>query len=311
MFGFGKPNVSKMYQRQDVDGLVKALSYQDDPKIPLEAAASLAQMGPAATSALGSALQSPAVEVRKLAVMALHRMKGSYGIRELAQALRDSDSQVRGLAVIGLGEKAGRDMVPQVTELLRLDPDAEVRSYAATALATMGRSSAIQPLLDALQYPGADVRIAAISELGALQDRQAEEPLIALLGDSDARVRAAAVIALANFCNYGIAAADKALSNFRLSVLGSGGEVRSLIVESVDYFGRKDKVKARELARCNRCGTPLHIAAGAMAAAVLARDRQQRYPEAGAYVCQKCGTVLCTQCSPLGSTCPYCGTYCH
>ena len=78
---------------------------------------------------------------------------------------------------------------------LRSD-SAEVRSYAAQALESMGSTQAVLPLIDALQDADSTVRRFAISSLGALRDARAVEPLIPFLNDVESDMRCAAAVAL-------------------------------------------------------------------------------------------------------------------
>ena len=73
---------------------------------------------------------------------------------------------------------------------------AEMRSYAAQALESMGDTQAVLPLITALQDADSTVRRFAISSLGALRDVQAVEPLIPFLNDAEPDMRCAAAVAL-------------------------------------------------------------------------------------------------------------------
>lgn len=73
---------------------------------------------------------------------------------------------------------------------------AEMRSYAAQALESMGDTQAVLPLIDALQDSDGTVRLFAISSLGALRDVRAAESLIPFLEDMEPDMRCAAAVAL-------------------------------------------------------------------------------------------------------------------
>ena len=73
---------------------------------------------------------------------------------------------------------------------------AEMRSYAAQALESMGDTQAVLPLIDALQDSDGTVRRFAISSLGALRDVRAAESLIPFLDDMEPDMRCAAAVAL-------------------------------------------------------------------------------------------------------------------
>ena len=73
---------------------------------------------------------------------------------------------------------------------------AEMRSYAAQALESMGDAQAVLPLINALQDVDSTVRRFAISSLGALRDVRAVESLIPFLNDVEPDMRCAAAVAL-------------------------------------------------------------------------------------------------------------------
>ena len=73
---------------------------------------------------------------------------------------------------------------------------AEVRSYAAQALESMGDTQAVLPLIEALRDVDGTVRLFAIASLGALRDVRAVEPLIPFLNDPEADIRCATAVAL-------------------------------------------------------------------------------------------------------------------
>jgi HEAT repeat protein len=73
---------------------------------------------------------------------------------------------------------------------------AEIRSYAAQALESMGDVQAVLPLIEALRDVDSTVRRFAISSLGALRDVRAVDPLIPFLNDAEPDMRCAAAVAL-------------------------------------------------------------------------------------------------------------------
>ena len=73
---------------------------------------------------------------------------------------------------------------------------AEMRSYAAQALESMGDMQAVLPLINALRDADSTVRRFAISSLGALRDGRAVESLIPFLNDAEPDMRCAAAVAL-------------------------------------------------------------------------------------------------------------------
>jgi HEAT repeat protein len=74
--------------------------------------------------------------------------------------------------------------------------DAEIRLYAADALAKFGDQRAVGPLIGALRDSDPRVRARAANGVGDSKDARGVGPLIVLLGDKDERVRSSAAFAL-------------------------------------------------------------------------------------------------------------------
>ena len=73
---------------------------------------------------------------------------------------------------------------------------AEIRSYAAEALGSVGDVHAVAPLIDALTDSSTTVRRFAISSLGHLRDERAVAVLIPFLQNEEPDMRRTAVVAL-------------------------------------------------------------------------------------------------------------------
>lgn len=87
--------------------------------------------------------------------------------------------------------------VPTRVLLRKLQSEsAEIRSYAAEALGSVGDVHAVAPLIDALTDSSTTVRRFAISSLGHLRDERAVAVLIPFLQDAESDMRCAAVVAL-------------------------------------------------------------------------------------------------------------------
>lgn len=112
----------------------------------------------------------------------------------LQEKLIDMDPAVRKAVVMELIQY-GADAVDPLIALL-MDPDADVRVHAATALGWVGGQDAVQPLLVALQDDVIQVRRYAARALCWVVDETAVDGLIAALGDADSYVRCYAARAL-------------------------------------------------------------------------------------------------------------------
>jgi len=131
-----RPNVQELKSRGDVNGLIKALSYQDDHNIRLSAASALGKVGdPRAANPLIVAL--------------------------------DDRRRVREVAALALGEIGDLSAVePLITALD--DENWEVRCTAAKALGKIGDKLAIQPLISLLKEKSEIVRWDAVQALEAI-----------------------------------------------------------------------------------------------------------------------------------------------
>ena len=92
---FGPPNVEKMKAKNDVQGLIKALSYQKDYSIQINAAKSLGEIG----------------DVRAVdPLIAILKMEAAKDVKGLIKASKDPNSGVRRAAALG---KIGKPAVAQ------------------------------------------------------------------------------------------------------------------------------------------------------------------------------------------------------
>lgn len=196
-----KPNSPEV-----IRALIRALADTADA-VRMPAGMALAAEGvraEGAVPALHNALHDSAhAAVRWQAAMILGSLESSAGrtsVPVLAEALSDSDPQVRAAAAEALG-KIGAPSVAALPELRALvtDADVSVRRAAVEALPNVSRdTAALPPLTAALADSAAQVRRAAAFALGALGPlaAPATAPLTRALSDSSSAVRAAGALAL-------------------------------------------------------------------------------------------------------------------
>jgi len=158
---FGPPNVEKMKTRRDVDGLIKALSYQKSGKFRQQAAWALGVIGDA------------------------------RAVESLIVVLKDKDAWVRRVAAEVLG-KIGTPAVEPLIAALK-DEDVHVREAATVALGKIGDSRAVEPLITALKDKDPMGRAEAANTLGEIGDARAVEPLVAMLKDEHMPAAASAL----------------------------------------------------------------------------------------------------------------------
>jgi HEAT repeat protein len=194
---FGPPDIARLEAKQDLLGLIKALSFQKDPL------------------------------VRCGAAEALGRSADPRAVPPLLAVIGDADSDVRRAAATSLGTLGDASAVEPLLVALG-DPDHSVRAAAARALGRLRDPHAIEPLVGALKDGYAAVREAAAGALGAI-GKPAVERLLEALKDSDGAVRKGAVEGLVQAGAPAIgplvkALADPALRQTASATLGQIGD---------------------------------------------------------------------------------------
>ncbi len=160
------PDLKKLMEREDVQGLIHALRQASDDT-RAEIIQILADIrDPRATEALLRELEGRDMTIRRLAAEALNRV----------------DPERKYVAAIHLLD----------------DMQRSVRTAAAGVLAALGNPKAIDALIRAIKHDSdPQARAAAAHAVGALHDRRGLNPLLQALEDADDRVRIAAANALA------------------------------------------------------------------------------------------------------------------
>lgn len=194
-FGLSKPNVKKMEERGDVDGLIAALEHEDKG-VRSEAARSLGRIGNArAVEPLVKALRDQVEPVRDSAVESLGRI-GEPAVEVLARTLSgESYDMVRWQLVRALGETRNPKALEPLIDALK-DTDETVRRLAIEALAKIGEA-AIGPLIHSLRDRGErDIKYGAAVALGKIGNARAVEPLVEALRNEGPAVRQGAIFGL-------------------------------------------------------------------------------------------------------------------
>jgi HEAT repeat protein len=116
----------------------------------------------------------------------------------LAGATREStaDPRLEPAHVPAVIDRLGRTAALEPVLNATADPDWRVRKRAAYALCRLGDARVVDALICLLADPQPDVRRSAAETLRLRHDRRACEPLIQALGDPDVSVRSAAAVAL-------------------------------------------------------------------------------------------------------------------
>lgn len=95
LFGFSKPNIKDMEKKNDVKGLIEALSYEKDVQVRREAAYTLGKIKDiCAVDPLIKALNDEDNYVRRQAVDALGNIGDTRAVEPLTKALDNSNNYV-------------------------------------------------------------------------------------------------------------------------------------------------------------------------------------------------------------------------
>jgi len=192
MFGLFKPNVEKMEKIRDIDGLIKALGY-NNYDIQNRASEALGRVGEAAIDPLIHALMTEGFLVnegfdfRWRAAEALGNTRHAKAVEPLIQALTDRDEEVRKHTVKALGRIRDAKAIQPLVQAMR-DESCSVRSEAAEALDELSW----KPKSDEEQVHYLIAR-AAWGKLIILGE-PAIDPLIQILTDKNSSIREAAEV---------------------------------------------------------------------------------------------------------------------
>jgi HEAT repeat protein len=134
LFKFSRrPNVQELKTQGDVDGLIEALNYQEDPNIRLAAASALGKVGDTqAVDPLVAALDDQQ-GVNEVAALALGELGDPRAVEPLAKTLVDENWEVRSSAAKALGKIGDERAVDPLINLFR-DRNENVRWHTLQAL---------------------------------------------------------------------------------------------------------------------------------------------------------------------------------
>lgn len=198
-----KPNIDEMERNSDVEGLIKALGY-NDCITRKEAVVALKKL--ADRRALFPLIDALKYEewhdqyavmgsVRENAAEALGLLKDKRAVEPLIYALSDKDEEVRWKAAWALGNIGDKHAIEPLIYAMK-DDRWTVRRFAVSALGKIGDRKAVRCLINALEDEDWHVRKYAADALGRIGDERAIEPLVETLNDSDSDVRWKAIVAL-------------------------------------------------------------------------------------------------------------------
>ena len=144
------------------------------------------------TPALIGLLQAPSADIRRRALETLVYKRSETTADVLLAALQDEDARVRSLAIGGLENRRDGRALPALREMMKSDPDNEVRAVALRVVLMLSSDTEAGTLFgEAIRSTDPAIRRAAVERAPATVF-QTGDVLIGLLKDGDARVRSAA-----------------------------------------------------------------------------------------------------------------------
>ncbi len=256
---FGPPDIEKLKAKNNITGLIKALSYKNDTNVHLEAVKALGQIGDAkATETLIAILDHEHESVRIEAVKALGQIGDAQAVVPLVALLKSKSTTICYAAVDALAT-IGAPAIKPLSSLLN-NYYASVRENSILALGKIGDTRAVRPLISVLKSEKRDDRMAAIDALeriGWQPDKSvsgaifwickrewerciemgsvAIKPLINVIKDSDDMVRNAAVDVLVKI-------GDPSVEPLIAALKKKDRNIRKIAAEALGKIGKKSAV---------------------------------------------------------------------
>ena len=181
-------SLGKIGDAKAVGPLTKAMEDRASV-VRITATQALGKIGKPAVEALMEGLKSSDEDVRMCAAVGLGKIRDVRAVKPLIEALR-LKTRWRGAegsaanALVEIGEPAVEPLIAVLK-----DSDENVRNLAIVSLGDIGDARAVEPLIAVLKDSDANVRNLAIVSLGDIGDARAVEPLIHALKDSNKKVR--------------------------------------------------------------------------------------------------------------------------
>jgi HEAT repeat protein len=186
-----KPEGVEEFEKQGLEGIVRALRNSTDPKVRQYAAYLLGKAkNPRAIQPLIEGLGDFDKAVREQATLALSTI-GKAAIEPLAAAMKEKKWETRYRAAEALGRIADEKAVQPLIQALK-DNRNHVRYMAAKGLRELGDSDAIEPMVILLTDENRYVRMMAARALGAIGGKKVNTALgRALESEEDEKVKEA------------------------------------------------------------------------------------------------------------------------
>jgi len=220
LFGFQKqkPDIDALTKKRDIDGLIKALHF-DDFDTQSSAAKALGTLGNEAMEKILVKLRTRNRSAKLGVIQALGMIRDPRAVDPLIKEMNDENPEIRWDSAIALGEIGDERAIPSLKKALE-DPDKYVRCGAAFGLSKIGwkpenakekalyfigmqewwvpkemGKSAVPALSTVMKDQDIETRLKAVEVLGDIHDRDTGPVLIQALADADSSVRWKAVMA--------------------------------------------------------------------------------------------------------------------
>lgn len=255
--GLFAPNVEKLKEKGDVNGLVKALGYRDSALVRDKAAQALGELGgPRAVDALITVLNAADPDVCRAAIEALGKIRDERAIKPLVALLREKRPEIRD-SVTGALAVFGSPAVKPLLELLK-DNDPKVRLTAMDVIVAIG-APAVETLCSLLKNTDGLKGSLVAEALGRIGDKRALGALVAALKNKSKEIRSSAAKALGMIGDAGaVQGLLEAMGDKEISVRDSTAEA----LQKLGWNPGKDSTGARYLIlkqdwdKCAEIGAP-------------------------------------------------------
>jgi HEAT repeat protein len=206
-----KPNIDEMERNGNIEGLIRALTYNDcitrkEAVVALKKIVDNRSLFPLIDALKYEEWHDKYAvmgSVRENAAEALGILRDRRAVDPLINALNDNDEDVRWKSAWALGNIGDKRAIEPLIDALQ-DKRWPVRRFAVSALGKIGDKTSVGSLINALNDSDWHVRKYAADALGKIGDEKAIKPLVSALSDSDGDVRWKAIIALGKMKNVAV-----------------------------------------------------------------------------------------------------------
>jgi HEAT repeat protein len=168
--------------------LVEAMRFDSVQSVQLRASKALWMLGAAET--LMELLDDPDIQVRRMAINGLGRLKCEEAIEKVASHLKDDDAEVRRRVAWFFGQIGAYEGLDHLKPALQ-DANPEIRTTALKSLVNIGSQRSCELALTLLCDEHPEVRLTAVTTLGEIGSTMALDSLTkVMLGEDHEEIRA-------------------------------------------------------------------------------------------------------------------------